>query len=799
MGVGAARSLPPPDTRRTSGAEMSIDSIRSAQVEPLGLTAAPMHIALIGCTSAGKTTLARSVVQACHDWGLAAWTSEDFAARQLRFHWIPTPFVRRRVLELVSLMYALATWRRYRDFHACALGLIRVAPGSWLYKMGLLRLTLRKTGVHEIVRRRLKNGQVVVSDNEATLQGAHHLFVHPNGQGDLERVAGFASLAPVPDVVVYLRTSETVVVERALRRGHRRLGMRSLEDVDFAVRQTVGVFDRLCETPSVTRRLLVVDGECVHAPAPDASDGVSLRIAAGLVTAAMESVRPSAEMVPRADGVALATEIAAQLVARLNESVNYCHWKSNFALAHGEDGDGDLDLLVDRPELPRARAILNELGFREALVPHGPRTPGVWHYFGCDPTTGALVHVHLFSGVLTGESFVKSHRLPFDAMLLDGTETLGPVRVPSKAAELVLFVVRTFIKYGSLPDLVRVARQDRSIRAECWWLESQCSVAEALPLLKLHCPPLGEQLFLECLSALHNGESLVRRIRLAWRMRRRLRVFATRSYIGRLLAYLGFIAAYARRKLARSGKDKVWCAGGIVIAFVGADATGKSTLVGETARWLRRASRVTTAHLGKPPSSLWTLPINGAVRAVQAVRGRKPRWRPTSLPGSEGGSPKTVGPAAVLFALRAVVLAYDRRRAVRKTRLAAARGDVVICDRYPRSLVGAMDGPRLSAVPDVRGPLSGVYAFLTRIEDRLYHGLPQPDVLIELTVSVESAKRRNRARIKAGMHTDEDLESRHLGTQGTWSIRSDRRWRISTEGSLEETALAVKRAIWGSL
>jgi len=759
-----------------------------------------MHVALIGCTSAGKTTLARSFVRACQEWGLEAWTSEDFAARRLRFQWVPSAFVRRRLLEVVSLGYTLATWRRYRDFHACAFGLIRVAPGSWLYKVGLLRLTLRKIGVHEIVRRRLKDGQVVVSDNEATLQGVHHLFVHPNGGSDLAQVAAFAGLAPAADVVAYLRTSETVVVERALVRGHRRLGIRSFDDVDFTVRQTTRVFDRLCETPSVAGRLLVIDGECVSAPAPDASDGASLGIAAGLFTTAIESLRqPPTGEVTGADEAVLGPEITAQLVARLNASVTYCHWKSNFALAHGEDGEGDLDLLVDRPELPRAQAILSELGFREALVCHGPRTPGVWHYFGCDPTTGTLVHVHLFSGVLTGESFVKSHRLPFDAMLLDDTETLGSVRVPTKAAELVLFVVRTFIKYGSLPDLIRVARQAHTVRAECRWLESQCSVTDALSLLKVHCPPVGEQLFLECLGALRHDESLARRIRLARRMRRRLGVYATRSAMGRLLAYLGFIGGYARRRVARSRKGKVWRAGGTVIAFVGADATGKSTLVGEATRWLRRACDVTTAHLGKPPSSLWTWPINAALRAVRAVRGQGPRWRPSSLPTSNGGSPKRIGPSAILFALRAVVLAYDRRRAVRKTRRAAARGDVVICDRYPRTQVGAMDGPRLNAATDVRGSMSRLYAALTRIEEHLYHGLPQPDVLIELTVSVESAKQRNRSRVKSGMHTDEDLESRHLGSQGTWNVRSDRRWRISTEGPLEETALAVKRAIWESL
>ena len=114
-----------------------------------------------------------------------------------------------------------------------------------------------------------------------------------------------------------------------------------------------------------------------------------------------------------------------------------------------------LDLLVDPSDLSRIQQILAGLRFKEAVVASGPRTPGVWHYYGCDPSTGQLVHVHLFNRVVTGESFVKSHRLPLDSMLLDNTEALGPVRIPVKAAELVLFVLRNFIKYGSLLDVLR--------------------------------------------------------------------------------------------------------------------------------------------------------------------------------------------------------------------------------------------------------------------------------------------------------------------------------------------------------
>jgi thymidylate kinase len=764
---------------------------------------APMHIALIGSTSAGKTTLARAIVQACEALGLEASLSEDFAARHLGVPWLKIGFAQRRVLELGSLLYCLAGWRRHRDYLAVAFRLIRDAPGSWLYKAGLLRLTLRKTGIHEIVRRRLKSGQVVISDNEAILQGAHHLFVHPTGSDNPTAVDGFAALAPLPDVVVYLRAPDPVVVERTLRRGHPRLDVRSSEVVERTIRDTTEVFERLCAAPALTDRLLVVEGRKISdAGRLNGSATAPIRRAARLIETGLDTVERSRKMRhPEADEFELSPRIARELVDRLNDEVGYCHWKSNYFMARGEDDDGDLDLLVDPSDLSRVQRILAALHFKEALVPSGPRTPGVWHYFGYDRPTGKLVHVHLFNRVITGESFVKSHRLPLDSMLLDNTGALGTVRIPAKEAELVLFILRTFIKYGSLLDVLRLAKGRGDIREELRWLESRCSVSDALRLLEMHCPPLGEGLFLECLAVLHNDAPLIRRILLARKVRSRLRVYAVRGRLARAAAYLQFLGAYGRRKLLGIRKGKVWHSGGTVIAFVGPDATGKSTMVGETARWLRRVCGVSVAHLGKPPSSPWTAPINAALAALKVVRsmkGRKERWRPDSGSESAAATPVSVGWPSLIYALRAVVLAFDRERAVRKTWLSATRGGVVICDRYPTSQVGAMDGPRITARPEARGTLAAIHGWLARLESRLYGSLPQPDVLIRLTVSVETAKQRNRERQKADKHTDEDLENRHQSL-GSWSTRSNRCWEVSTEGTLDETLSRAKQAIWEAL
>src|SRR5690606_7554178 len=104
---------------------------------------------------------------------------------------------------------------------------------------------------------------------------------------------------------------------------------------------------------------------------------------------------------------------------------------------------------VDRASLAQAITILARLGFKAAAARWGINPPSIRHYYGLDPETSQLIHVHLFSRVLTGESFVKSHLFPFETMLLANTDYAGRIRVASKPAELVLFTLRVFVKYGS--------------------------------------------------------------------------------------------------------------------------------------------------------------------------------------------------------------------------------------------------------------------------------------------------------------------------------------------------------------
>ncbi|HEY6073760.1 MAG TPA: hypothetical protein VIV15_10290, partial [Anaerolineales bacterium] len=360
--------------------------------------------------------------------------------------------------------------------------------------------------------------------------------------------------------------------------------------------------------------------------------------------------------------------------------------------------------------------------------------------------------------------------------------------------------LRTFIKYGSPLDMLYLARGSRQVRAELSWLLEGGDLSRSLALLARFCPAVEPDLFVRCVEALREDASLVQRFLLARSVRSRLRAYAVRSTYSSLAAYARLLWEYAARRLAGRRGSKVLSAGGAVIAFVGPEATGKSTLVEETRRWLKPVFPVSAIHAGKPPSTWLTAPLNFA---LPLARNLWPRLRTSRLEGhvavEDDIQPleKLSGFSGLVYAIRSVTLAWDRRQLLVRAARQAAAGEIVISDRYPSENIGAMDSPRLQAEQAV--PAGRLVRWLAHLEHGLYAQIPPPDILLKLNVPVEIAKIRNRDRIKPGKESDAYLESRHRQVR-EWSRPGTRRiHEIDTGQPLEATIQCVREAVWEAL
>lgn len=477
-------------------------------------------------------------------------------------------------------------------------------------------------------------------------------------------------------------------------------------------------------------------------------------------------------------------------------NVRYCHWKSNWVLAETLAAETDIDLLVKREDAQVFRSIIEGLGFRPAIEAGVPPFPSVEHHLALDEAEGAIVHVHAYYRVISGESLTKNYRLPLEEMLLANVTRAGPVNVPQKGAELVIFVLRMSLKHATLAELALLLRGWDDVRLEASWLATDEARDEARELLAAWLPSFDADLFDQALASLLGPAALWRRVVLGRRVRRELRQFARR---GRLRAWAAGVHAFTGRAIYRARgtrKGLTLGEGGAVIAFVGAEATGKSTVLAEMERWLGRYLTIQRVHAGKPPSTPLTFLPN---LLLPLLRSMLPHQRSTRVAerrhsAEAPSSASSNGDFPLLFGLRSVLLAHDRKVLLTRAFASAVNGSIVLCDRYPSAGSGAPDGAQLgSPGASHQGRLR---RWLARRESRLYRMIVPPDLAIYLSAPLETTLERNRNREK--VEPEEYVRLRHerssnLRFEGV-PVR-----RVATDRPLDEVLAEIRRVVWEAL
>lgn len=482
------------------------------------------------------------------------------------------------------------------------------------------------------------------------------------------------------------------------------------------------------------------------------------------------------------------------LLEPLNDAgIRYCHWKSNWALDRSLRGETDLDLLINRSDARRFRAVLVGLGFEPSIETGVHPLPSTEHYHALDPETGVIVHVHAYYRVISGESIAKNYRLPIEEMLLDNPQRHGLINIPARGAELIVFVVRMLIKHTTPVELAFLMRDWGAVRQEVEWLVTEAAVKEAEDLLERWLPRFGRELFQECVEALRRPDPFWKRIMLGYRVRAVLRGLNRKSALHALFSEFWRFSGLVTNRLKGSTRKLTPAGGGAVIAFVGSEATGKSTMLAETQRWLGEHYTVTRIHAGKPPATALTFIPHVLLPALRRLL---PEQRSTRV---EAGYSQVAVPSSrrfpLVFGIRSLMLAYERKVLLTRAFARSSNGTIVLCDRYPSSRSGAPDSPQLGHLPLPAEKVS-LRRWLTALEAKLYRDIPRPDLVIYLTAPLDVTLARNAARAK--IEEEAFVRTRHSQTSAL-EFDDVPVHRINTDQALEATVREVREVIWDAL
>ncbi len=509
----------------------------------------------------------------------------------------------------------------------------------------------------------------------------------------------------------------------------------------------------------------------------------------------MNAIQPRMQMSEAVeDGGLQPLEKIAALLMRLNRyDTRYCHWKTNLDLDKALRGIDDLDLLVAEADFPTFNIALLQEGFVEAESITSRYQPGIYHFLGNDMATGRLINAHLHLHSMTGDHFLKSWVLPFDEMLLQDTRRMAGMPVPSPEAELIIYVVRSMIKYASLFDFLLKVRSGPASTAEHDHLTEQADLDRVRRLLARHLPEIDTKRFLEALALLGNEEGLSRKVLLGRDFKRRLKKYRRYSAPVQTAITAQAVARMAWNRLIHRHKHMRLRNGGKIIALVGPQATGKSTIAAELKKWLGVELAVISIHAGKPPRTALTLLPSLAIPLARRLMPGKAtvKIEKDAIDNDSRHFP-------LIFIIRKVMLAWDRRALLRKVWRQARNGKVVISDRYPSDLVGAIDGATFRDEA-IAAEQSALKKWLMRLERKLYTDVCPPDLVLELTVSTEKAIERNLKRNKKGPKQTTDYVRLRHSMKYKPVFDHCPVVKISTDDDFEQMMLRIKDIVWSVL
>jgi thymidylate kinase len=222
----------------------------------------------------------------------------------------------------------------------------------------------------------------------------------------------------------------------------------------------------------------------------------------------------------------------------------------------------------------------------------------------------------------------------------------------------------------------------------------------------------------------------------------------------------------------------------MMIAFVGSDGSGKSTLTRDIEKWLRYKLDAHTFYMGSGDGGVGLFDIlrrgiKGLVRSIGARKKKKENIHSKKT--------KAIGFVSKLAQLHQLVVMRHKVRLLRLARRMLQKGSVIITDRYPQSqFYGISDGPKLQ---DGRS-----FLWAARAELKLYEEASRlgPDLLLKLSIDPQTAHRRK---------PDHDLSviERKCAIIDQLSFSQSRVVVIDARQPYGDVLLGTKRAIWSAL
>ena len=221
-----------------------------------------MIVEFIGCTGAGKSTLVAQLRQELSQQAHVVSSFEVVAARLGLSH-IAQPTVQNLIQEVAGLPFFLSSLPSQQRFLRFTLQMMARQGNFNFYSFNHLRSLERTIGVDGFIRSAggRQGAQPIVFVDEGTIVPAHNIFVYNDVAYSAQEINRYAELAPLPDVIVYVRAPIEQLIKRTQQRPDppREMRGQSATRIEYFIRRADAMFEQLVSNPRLQQRLLLVD------------------------------------------------------------------------------------------------------------------------------------------------------------------------------------------------------------------------------------------------------------------------------------------------------------------------------------------------------------------------------------------------------------------------------------------------------------------------------------------------------------------------------------------------------------
>ncbi len=470
-------------------------------------------------------------------------------------------------------------------------------------------------------------------------------------------------------------------------------------------------------------------------------------------------------------------DICKTLFENLNsQGIKYCHWKSNLYLDRSLAGKTDLDLLVHANDKDTFEELLDKLLIKRIISPAEKRFDGMDDFLGFDHIAGELIHLHVHYRLILGQRYIKNHHLPIEDLIFQNLTVKDNINIPCPEIELFLLIIRAHMKVD-LFSLIKHGIKGpfehgytafpADIEKELSDLISRSNVEKLKEILKGTRLPLAEQLFTQFIKRFVAKDLKFNDIIQTQQMIfSGLKGFRRNKGVGIYLKYIYMvIKEILFNYMSVTSKKKKLPGVAKVISIVGADGSGKSTLVGDLNKWLSWKMSVRNYYHGIPKTNIVKM-MSFAIYGFNKLR---------------------LSFIANYIDCRLWVYIAKKRYDISVlSHVDSGKGDVVITDRLPmkefENMKEPMDGPRLQKNS------TGPGRHFSIAEMNYYNRIVPPDRIFVLRATIEELRRRKR---------DLDLILHKEKSEAVNAIKgNDHIVLIDANRPYSDAQLQVKRMIW---